>query len=122
MDEPAKPAKSRRAEREFEEASGKLAAVRSVLWMGSSVLSPAGGRPFSNLAFDPGLGRLYVSSESGTVTVLQKTDHDLRSLGQLHMPHAHAVSVDPMTHLVYFPLENVSGHPLLRIMRPTNLR
>jgi hypothetical protein len=26
------------------------------------------------------------------------------------------VSVDPKTHLVYFPLENVDGKPLLRIM------
>jgi DNA-binding beta-propeller fold protein YncE len=74
------------------------------------------------LAFDPGLERLYVSAESGTVTVLQKTNGDLRSLGQFHMPHAHTVSVDPKTHLVYFPLENISGHPLLRIMRPTDLR
>jgi hypothetical protein len=34
------------------------------------------------------------------------------------MPHAHSVSVDQGTHLVYFPLENVAGKPLLRIMRP----
>jgi DNA-binding beta-propeller fold protein YncE len=72
------------------------------------------------LAFDSGLGRLYVSAESGTVTVLQKRNRDLRSLGQFHMPHAHTVSVDPKTHLVYFPLENVFGHPLLRIMRPAD--
>jgi len=71
------------------------------------------------LAFDPGLGRLYVSAESGTVTVLQESGRDLRQIGQLHMPHAHTVSVDPKTHLVYFPLENVDGHPLLRIMQPT---
>jgi len=32
------------------------------------------------------------------------------------MPHAHTVFVDPETHLVYFPLENVNGHPVLRIM------
>jgi DNA-binding beta-propeller fold protein YncE len=72
------------------------------------------------LSFDSGLGRLYVSAESGTVTVLQKTNRDLRSVGQFYMPHAHTVSVDPKTHLVYFPLENVSGHPLLRIMRPAD--
>ena len=70
------------------------------------------------LAFDPGLGRLYVSAESGTVTVLQESSRDLRQIGQLHMPHAHTVSVDPKSHLVYFPLENVDGHPLLRIMQP----
>lgn len=74
------------------------------------------------LAFDSCLGRLYVSAESGDVSVLQKSNHDLRLLGQFHMPHAHTVSVDPKNHLVYFPLENISGHPLLRIMRPTDLR
>lgn len=70
------------------------------------------------LAFDAGLGRLYVSAESGTVAVLEETDRDLRDLGQIHMPHAHTVSIDPKTHLVYFPLENIDGHPLLRIMSP----
>jgi DNA-binding beta-propeller fold protein YncE len=70
------------------------------------------------LAFDPGLGRLYVSAESGTVTVLQEEKRDLHSVGQFHMSHAHTVSVDPKSHLVYFPMENVGGHPLLRIMQP----
>jgi DNA-binding beta-propeller fold protein YncE len=73
------------------------------------------------LAFDPDLKRLYVSSESGTVSVLEEKGHDLALLGQFNMPHAHTVSVDPKSHLVYFPLENVGGHPLLRIMRPVDL-
>lgn len=72
------------------------------------------------LAFDPGLGRLYVSAESGTVTVLQEANRDLRQLGQFYMPHAHTVSVDPKSHLVYFPLENIDGRPLLRIMQPVH--
>ena len=72
------------------------------------------------LAFDPGLRRLYVSAESGTVTVFQESDGGLRQLGQFHIPHAHTVSVDPHTHLVYFPLENIDGHPVLRIMRPAD--
>lgn len=72
------------------------------------------------LAFDAGLKRLYVSAESGTVTVLEERNRDLRQLGQFHMPHAHTVSVDPKTHLVYFPLENIDGYPLLRIMQPAH--
>lgn len=72
------------------------------------------------LAFDPGLGRLYVSAESGTVTVFQESERVLRELGQFHMPHAHTVSVDPKTHLVYFPLENIDGRPVLRIMQPVH--
>ena len=70
------------------------------------------------LAFDPGFHRLYVSAESGTVSVFEESGRDLKMLGQFVMPHAHTVSVDPKTHLVYFPLENVDGHPLLRIMKP----
>jgi DNA-binding beta-propeller fold protein YncE len=70
------------------------------------------------LAFDRGLKRLYVSAESGIVSVFQETDRNLRLLGQFDIPHAHTVAVDPNSHLVYFPLENVGGHPLLRIMRP----
>jgi DNA-binding beta-propeller fold protein YncE len=73
------------------------------------------------LAFDPGLKRLYVSAESGTVSVLQEKGRDLVPLGQLKMPHAHTVSVDPNTHLLYFPLENVGGKPVLRIMKPIDL-
>jgi DNA-binding beta-propeller fold protein YncE len=73
------------------------------------------------LAFDPGLKRLYVSAESGTVSVFEESGRGLKSLGQFYMPHAHTVSVDPKTHLVYFPLENVEGHPILRVMEPTNL-
>jgi DNA-binding beta-propeller fold protein YncE len=70
------------------------------------------------LAYDPGLKRLYVSAESGTVTIFQSRGKSLSLLGSLEMPHAHTVSVDPKTHLVYFPLENIDGHPVLRIMQP----
>jgi DNA-binding beta-propeller fold protein YncE len=71
------------------------------------------------LAYDPGLKRLYVSAESGRVTVFGHNGTGLTLLGSFDMPHAHTVSVDPKTHLVYFPLENVAGRPVLRIMRPT---
>jgi DNA-binding beta-propeller fold protein YncE len=70
------------------------------------------------LAYDPGLKRLYVSAESGTVTIFQSHGKSLSLLGSLEIPHAHTVSVDPKTHLVYFPLENIDGHPVLRIMQP----
>lgn len=72
------------------------------------------------LAYDPGLQRLYVSAESGQFRVFQRKGRTLALVGSFEMPHAHTVAVDPKTHLVYLPLENVSGHPLLRIMRPAN--
>ncbi len=73
------------------------------------------------LAFDPGLKRLYVSAESGNVTVFGEEGKSLVTLGSLQMPYAHTVSVDPVRHLVYFPLQNINGHPVLRIMEPSGV-
>jgi DNA-binding beta-propeller fold protein YncE len=70
------------------------------------------------LAFDPGLKRLYVSAESGNVFVFREDGQTLVDEGHILIPHAHTVCVDPNTHLVYLPLENIDGHPLLRIMEP----
>jgi hypothetical protein len=70
----------------------------------------------SHFAFDSGLKQLYVSAESGNVTVFREDGKTLVTVGSFSMPHAHTVSVDSDTHLVYFPLQNIDGHPLLRIM------
>jgi DNA-binding beta-propeller fold protein YncE len=71
------------------------------------------------LAFDAGLGRLYVAAESGDVTVFAVDGRGVRTLGRGHLAaRAHSVSVDPRTHNVFFPLENVGGHPVLRVMQP----
>jgi DNA-binding beta-propeller fold protein YncE len=70
------------------------------------------------LAFDNGLKQLYVSAESGNVTVFRENGKTLVTVGSFSIPHAHTVSVDSDTHLVYFPLQNIDGHPLLRIMEP----
>ncbi|HEX6749516.1 MAG TPA: YncE family protein [Longimicrobium sp.] len=78
---------------------------------------PVGDDP-DVLAFDSGLGRLYVASESGTVSVFRARGRDLVHEGDIRMPHAHTVAVDPATHLVYLPLQNLNGRPVLRIMEP----
>ena len=70
------------------------------------------------LAWDPSWRRLYVAAESGSVTAYVLDHTTLRPLGQIRAPHAHTVSVDPRTHLVYVPLENLSGRPVLRIYEP----
>lgn len=72
------------------------------------------------LAFDADLDRLYAASETGTVVAFDvASDGTVSELGRgLVAPHAHSVAVDPTTHRVYFPLENVDGHPVLRIMEP----
>lgn len=81
---------------------------------------PVGDDP-DVLAFDPGLKQLYVSAESGDVWIYRESGKGLAVVGNFSMPHAHTVCVDPKTHLVYFPLENIDGHPVLRIMEPVSL-
>lgn len=70
------------------------------------------------LAWDPGWRNLYVASESGVVSAFAADGAVLRSFGELAIPHAHTVAVDPRTHLVYLPLESVDGRPVLRILTP----
>ena len=70
------------------------------------------------LAWDAGLRRLYVASESGVVAAFWLDGAMLRGLGEMRAPHAHTVSVDPRTHLVYVPLQSVSGRPVLRVISP----
>jgi DNA-binding beta-propeller fold protein YncE len=70
------------------------------------------------LAFDPDLRRLYAASETGTVVVFAvASDRSVTELGRGFVgPNAHSVAVDPSTHRVYFPLANLAGRPVLRIM------
>jgi DNA-binding beta-propeller fold protein YncE len=72
------------------------------------------------LAFDPGLLRLYAASEPGMVAAFQiAPDRGVAELGRGFVgPNAHSVAVDPATHRVYFPLADVGGRPVLRVMQP----
>src|SRR5690242_9144194 len=73
------------------------------------------------LAFDPGLHRLYVSAESGIISVFDEAERSLQKVGEgLFAPNAHSVAVDPSTHRVYFPLQNLNGKPVLRIAVPSD--
>jgi len=78
------------------------------------------GRDPDVLAFDPGLGLLYVASESGTTTLFGFEAGKVVRVGEAFSgPDAHVVAVDPLTHDVYFPLMNLDGATALRIVRPS---
>ena len=79
------------------------------------------------LALDRSLGRLYVASESGVVSIfdeqpaVQDRSRILKLTGSaFYAAKAHSVAVDGKTHRVYFPLENVGGRPILRIAAPAD--
>jgi YVTN family beta-propeller protein len=71
------------------------------------------------LAFDPAMGTLYVAGEAGVVSMFAVGSSAVSKTGDGSIgPNAHVVGIDPSTHRVYFPLKNVDGHPVLRIMAP----
>ncbi len=69
------------------------------------------------LAFDTGAQLLYVASESGVVTTFAAENEQLRLVDMEKVADgAHSVAVNPDTHVIYLPLQNVGGHPVLREM------
>ena len=77
------------------------------------------GRDPDVLAYDRGRNLLYVAGESGVVSLFNVDAATVTKRGEgLLAPHAHVVAVDPDTHDAYFPLMNVGGRAILRIVRP----
>jgi len=69
------------------------------------------------LAYDSGPGYVYVAAESGVVSVFRTQSGQVSRVGDMLLgPNAHVVAVDPGTHKSYFPLKNVGGETVLRIM------
>ena len=68
----------------------------------------------------PQLHRVYVGCEAGAVSVFEERFANGRTtiaaLGEYRAAHAYSVSVDPATHRVYLPLQQVRGKPTLRIL------
>lgn len=75
---------------------------------------PIGDAP-DVLAYDQAAQRLYVAAESGTVTVLDRSERTAKVVEQGHLADgAHVVAVDPTTHHTFYPLARGSdGHPVL---------
>lgn len=69
------------------------------------------------LAMDPATHTLYVAAESGIVSMFSDGASVVRIAQAFLAPAAHTIAVDPRTHLIYFPLENIHGAPVLWVMR-----
>jgi DNA-binding beta-propeller fold protein YncE len=76
------------------------------------------GRGPDVLAEDEAASELLVASESGIVDVFAiGRDNVLENAGRFMAPNAHVVAIDPDQHVAYLPLKNLSGRPVLRILR-----
>lgn len=71
------------------------------------------------LGYDADLGRLYVASESGVLSVFKVSATGVEKIGEGSVgPNAHSLAVDPATHEIYFPLKAVDHRPVMRVMKP----
>jgi DNA-binding beta-propeller fold protein YncE len=68
------------------------------------------------VAMDPEQRRLFVAAESGVISAFDARSDSLLPLARYTALHAHSVAVDPASHLVYVPLEDVGGKAVLRIL------
>ncbi len=69
------------------------------------------------LAFDDTLNVLYVASESGVASLFRLVDGSLSKIAEgFAGPNAHVVAIHPATHQVYFPIADLNGRPVLRIL------
>jgi YVTN family beta-propeller protein len=70
------------------------------------------------LAFDSSMQRLYVAAESGIVAVFDERGRALHKVAEGFVAaEAHVIAVDPRTHRLYLPLQDVDGKPVLRVAR-----
>src|ERR1700694_1134451 len=76
---------------------------------------PVGSAP-DVLALDAKASIVYVGSESGVVSMFRNGKTVTKMAEGFLAPEAHTVSVDSQSRLSYWPLQNVAGKPVLRIM------
>ena len=70
------------------------------------------------LAYDERSATLYVSAESGVVSMFSASSKGLQNVGQGFLGNnAHVVAVDQRTHHVYFPVLDETG-PKMIVMQP----
>ncbi|MCG5077686.1 YncE family protein [Paraburkholderia tagetis] len=71
------------------------------------------------LGFDSASGTLYVVGEAGIGSMFSVRGSDVTKIGEGRLGrNAHVVAVDSTTHRSYFPLKDVGGRPVLRVMEP----
>lgn len=70
------------------------------------------------VAYDAGLGRVYVACYSGAISIFERKDADhFQKLADVNVAHAvHSLAIDPSTHRVYAPEQEEDGMPVARLV------
>src|SRR5205807_2610675 len=90
------------------------------------VIDAATNSVVARIELDGGAGNTQFDVGSHCVIVGGQAANQLARVGAVHgslgrpPAFAHTVAVDPTTHRVYLPLANVSGHPVLRVLVPSD--
>jgi len=65
------------------------------------------------IKYDPGMARIYVACFSGVISIFQEQDpNHYYKLEDFPVEHAvHSLAIDPATHILYVPEQEVKGHP-----------
>jgi YVTN family beta-propeller protein len=75
------------------------------------------------LALDNSWHFLYVSSESGIISVFDEHGRILRKVEEGYVaPAAHSIAVNQQTHYIYLPLQNIGGDPFLKVALLRSIR
>ncbi|MFD9667164.1 YncE family protein [Rhodococcus sp. NPDC059968] len=101
------------------EDNATLISVDLVTWQVTG--TNAVGKQPDVLAYDQGAHRLYVASETGSVSVFDQHGGHLTGVGSGHLANgAHVVVVDPSTHHTFYPVPTgTGGQPALLDYAPT---
>ena len=73
------------------------------------------------LVLDKTLSRLYVTCESGIVSILFGLRDSLSKPENIYALSVHTITVNQQTHEVYLPLENIGNQPVLQILMVSNV-
>ena len=99
-------------------ANGKLAVLDTST--GAVITSVDIAPSVDQIAFDPGLRRVYCASSIGELSVVQETDTGAEHLADITVPRrTHSVAVDPVTHAVWIAYGASDDDYVMKLLPPT---
>ncbi len=98
-------------------ANGKLAVLDTT--SGAVITTVDIAPSVDQIAFDPGLRRVYCASSVGLLSVVQETDTGAEHVADITVPRrTHSVAVDPVTHAVWIAYGASDDDYVMKLLPP----